>query len=356
MIRVIQWGTGVTGKKVALALHKHKDFEIVGCYTTSAGKDGRDLGEICGVADFGVKATTDQDAIVALKADCVLYMTLEEFGLDKPVGEICKLLESGKNVISSASTVLLYPKAAGGDVAARIEAACQKGGTTFHGTGIEPGWASDVLSLTMSGVLGRVDTLVAQEIIDYASYNSPQSMFELMSFGKAPTPVPPTALPPDQAGAFGAPLMMIADALGAKIDSIILALEPAVAEVGYDVAAGRIEAGTMCGKRMSFTAMIEGKPKLKIEHITRMGEHVRPDWPTGKGWYVTVQGNPSMRLSVEIGIDGSDQNDQATLATAMHVVHSIKMICAARPGISTFLDLPMITGPGILSGDGVAAG
>ena len=55
-----------------------------------------------------------------------------------------------------------------------------------------------------------------------------------------------------------------------------------------------------------------------------------------------------MTLKAEIGTDGSDHNDEACLATAMHAVHAIAMICAAPAGIRTFLDLPIIRGRGIL--------
>jgi hypothetical protein len=353
MLRVIQWGTGVTGKHVTRAVHKNPDIELVACYTMSEEKNGKDVGEICGIGPIGVKATMDKEAIFATPADCVLYMTLEEFGLDGPVEDICRILKSGKNVLSTATTVLIYPKAAGPEVVAKIEAACREGGATFHGTGIHPGWAGDVLPLTLSGVLGRVDSLLIQEIMDYGTYPAPVAMLELMQFGKPGHAVPPTKLDPVKVGSFGAPLLMIADALGAKIDEVIFELEPAIAEAGYETAVGRIEAGTVSGKRMSFTAMIEGKPKIKIEHVTRMGPHVRPDWPKGRGWYVTAQGAPSFKLSAEVAIDGTDPNDQACTAAAMHVIHTLPLVCKAPPGIQTLIDLPTIIGKGVLTGDGV---
>jgi hypothetical protein len=44
-----------------------------------------------------------------------------------------------------------------------------------------------------------------------------------------------------------------------------------------------------------------------------------------------------------------DETDQGCLGTAMHAVHAIAPVCAAAPGIRTFLDLPMITGRGVLT-------
>jgi hypothetical protein len=55
-----------------------------------------------------------------------------------------------------------------------------------------------------------------------------------------------------------------------------------------------------------------------------------------------------MVLDARIAVNGEDATDQGCLGTAMHAVHAIAPVCAADPGIRTFLDLPMITGRGIL--------
>jgi len=348
MIRVIQWATGTVGCHAIVAIQADPDFELVGAYVHGAAKAGRDVGEICGLNPIGVIATNDKAAILGLPADCVLYMAQGEGNPQAAIEDICALLASGKNVISTALTVLIYPKAAGADVVARIEAACREGGVSFHGTGIEPGWAAEVLPLTMSPLFRKIDSLLVQEIFDYATYPSREMLFGVMGFGKKADPIPPIVLPPGQGGAFLAPLMMIADALGAVIEEVIYTCDYAYADAAYEVTAGRIEAGTVAGKRYSFTAMIKGRPALKVEHITRLGAHIAPQWPTGRGWYVKVEGRPSMVLQVEIDADGKDHNDEACLATAMHAIHAITAVCAAPVGIRTFLDLPIIHGYGIL--------
>ena len=55
-----------------------------------------------------------------------------------------------------------------------------------------------------------------------------------------------------------------------------------------------------------------------------------------------------MVLDSKIATHGEDETDQGCLGTAMHAVHGIAPVCAAAPGIRTFLDLPMITGRGVL--------
>jgi hypothetical protein len=73
MLRVIQWATGSVGRHAVAAVHGHPDLELVGALVYSDAKAGRDVGDICGIGPIGVTATKDQDEILALDADCVLY-------------------------------------------------------------------------------------------------------------------------------------------------------------------------------------------------------------------------------------------------------------------------------------------
>ena len=145
--KVIQWATGVTGSHAVRAIAAHPDLELVGVLVYSDQKVGRDIGEVVGIGPIGVTATSDRDAILALDADCVLHMSQMAPDPRQHLDEICRILESGKNVVSTALSDLIYPVVMGTDVVERLEAACKVGGVSFHGTGIEPGWASVALTL-----------------------------------------------------------------------------------------------------------------------------------------------------------------------------------------------------------------
>jgi len=347
-LRVIQWATGTVGKHAVRAVHRHPELELVGAYVYSDEKAGRDVGDICGLGPIGVTATSDRDAILAIDADCVLYMPQGEMNPMGALDDICALLESGKNVVSTAVTALIYPSAMGDEVVARLEQACTAGRTSFHGTGIEPGWAAEVLPLTMSGLFGRIDSLLVQEVMDYSTYDVALMLFDIMGFGKHPDEPVPMADPAALAVTFQAPLMLLAEGLGATIDRFDAHRDVVVAEEAFDVKAGCIEAGTVAAQRFGFTAVIGGRPALTVEHITRLRDDQAPDWPTGRGWKVTVEGEPSMMLESRIATHGEDETDQGCLGTAMHAVHAIAPVCAADAGIRTFLDLPTIVGRGVL--------
>ena len=237
-----------------------------------------------------------------LDADCVLYHAQGDWNPPVALDDICRILASGKNVVSTAVTAWIYPESSTEDVVERLEAACNEGQSSFHGTGIEPGWGSEVLPLTMSGLFRRIDSLLVQELMDYSTYDQPFVLFDVMGFGKPPD----TRVPMDEAAigalSFKAPLMLVAEGLGATIEDYVWERQVATTDKPIEVKAGRIEAGTVSAVRFAYTAIIEGRRALTVEHITRLGPDQAPHWPNGRGWKVTVEGLPSMVLESRIAI------------------------------------------------------
>jgi 2,4-diaminopentanoate dehydrogenase len=345
MLRVIQWATGPVGRHAIAAVVDHPDLDLVGCFAFSPDKIGRDAGDLAGIGPVGVTATGNREEVLALEADCVLYMAQGDTDPAGALDNICPLLASGKNVISTAVTPLIFPASMGPEVVRRLEAACAEGGSSFHATGIEPGWASEVLPLALSGLMRHIDSLRVQELLDYASYDNSFMLFDVMGFGHTPDSTAFFGADPSILGsAFTAPLMLVAQALGATIDEFTYDRQTWLAETDFDIRAGRIKAGTTAAMRFSTTAVIQGRPALTVEHVTRLREDAAPDWPHGRGWKITIEGLPSMVVEARIAVHGEDENAQGCLGTAMHAVHAIAPVCAAQPGIRTFLDLPNITG------------
>jgi 2,4-diaminopentanoate dehydrogenase len=355
-IRVVQWATGTVGRMAVEAVVGLEGLELVGALVYSADKAGRDVGEISGIGPVGVTATTDVDEIVALDADCVVYAAQGEMDPMGAVDDICRLLESGKNVVSTAVTGLIFPSSLGADVADRMTASCVAGGTSFHATGIEPGWAAEVLPLTLSGLSRRIDSVLVQELMDYSTYASRDMLVDIMGFGQLPDVDVPMGDPDLVGGTFRGPIMLLGAGLGVEIEEFRYMRKVATAAAAFEVAAGRIEAGTVSAQRFGYSGLVDGRPVITIEHITRLGPDQAPDWPRGRGWRVEIEGTPSTTMKVDIAVHGEDETEQGCLGTAMHAVHAIAPVCAAAPGIVTFLDLPMIIGTGVVGSDIVPAG
>ena len=140
---------------------------------SSDAKAGKDAGELCGRAPVGVRATTDADAMLKLDADCVCYTATADLRPFEAIDDLCRILAAGKNVVSSSVVPLVHPSSFVPELRDRLAEACKQGGTSFFTSGIDPGFANDVLPLTMTGLCQRWEEVRVLEIINYATYNQP---------------------------------------------------------------------------------------------------------------------------------------------------------------------------------------
>ena len=109
-----------------------------------------------------------------------------------------------------------------------------------------------------------------------------------------------------------------------------------------------VEPGTTAAMRFEVMGIVEGKPRLVVEHVTRLDDALAPEWPAGNGSYrVIIKGNPSMRCEFEFEDEHGDHAVGGVVLTATRIVNAIPAVCAAPPGQLSALDLPMITGRGM---------
>lgn len=340
--RVIQWSSGNVGKGVIRTVARRDDLTLTGLYVLSVAKVGQDAGAIADIPVTGVIATNDLDEILAMEADVVIHTPLPSlvYGSDPDtdVRNFCALLASGKNVITTVG--YMYPKVYGPELTERLEAACRTGGTTFHSTGLNPGWMGDVLPLTMSSLSSRIDQVYVREITNFEFYPSPEIMFGMMGFGKTEAEFERDV---ERyrfwlTGLFRENVQMVADGLGIELDEITDTTQRAHAPADLHPAAGLVRQGTVAGQHWEWAGVRDGRKLIVHETVWRMHSSVAPDWPQGDH-SVTIEGRPRM----QINFDPLWIND-GLLATGMHAVNAIPYVCDAAPGIRTLLDLPWILG------------
>ena len=348
-LRVIQWATGSVGGEALKAILMHPGLELAGVKVYSDEKHGVDAGLLCGMPETGIRATTSIDEILALEADCVSYMP-NRTSLD----DVCALLRSGKNVV--CSPFLFYGEHLPADDRAKVAAACEVGSASVYGAGIHPGFVGMVLPLAMSGMSRTIEKIVIEERADWAFYDSPTITFDNMRFGQ-----PPERVTLDQSEflafngeIFQDQIVMLARALGARLDEVRLDHEVRVAEEAHDVMNGRIEAGTVYAQRFTWKGICGGEERLRIDALWKVGGPDPEGWPTPRdGWTVTIEGEPSLRAhftslaSFEHARERSlaEHTHASDIATAMQVVNSIPALCEAAPGIRGTFELgPVFAG------------
>lgn len=343
-LRIIQWATGAQGTEAIRAILDTPGYELVGAKCFYRQKEGADAAELAGRPACGVKATTDMDAILALEADCVAYMP-RNTNLD----EVCALLASGKNVVTTA--FLFHPRRLPAADLARLEAACAAGGTTVHGAGLNPGFLSGVLPLVMSGMSRRIEHIRLQERADWSFYESTHITFDNMCFGG-----PLEAVSEDandfirfNSGIFKEMIWLLGDVLKAGLDEVTAEVEVLPAPRDALIFGRELTAGTVGAQHWTWAGKRAGRTLIEIDTYWTVGGAYPDHWPNpDMGWTLTMEGDPSLRThflslaSFSRDVPFAEHVRAASVATAMHAVNAIPAVVAARPGIATMADLPLV--------------
>jgi hypothetical protein len=345
--RVIQWSTGNVGACALRAIINHPEMELVGVSVYHDSKAGRDAGELCGLEPIGIKATQDSEALLATEADCVCYTSDVRIDLFGTIDEVCRILRSGKNVVTCSLLSFVYPGALGPEIQEKFESACREGGVSLLVSGIDPGFANTTLPLILSGMSERWESIRAQEIVNYATYNQPEILFETMGFGKPLDTLPPVLAPGALTFYCGGSIKLMAEALGVEVEELREVHERMPAPADLETPAGVIKEGTSAALRFEVQGIIKGQPVLVAEHVTRMSDDIAPDWPQGHGNRVIIEGRPRMTCTLDFEDEHGDTAVGGVIITATRLVNAIPAVCSAPPGFISELDLPLITGRGL---------
>jgi 4-hydroxy-tetrahydrodipicolinate reductase len=199
--RIVQWGTGSVGTHAGRTILERPDFELAGVRVYNPEKVGKDAGELLDCEPVGVHATDDDR--------------------EGPLTDNCRLLASGKNVVSSA--------------------------VAYHAVGINPGFAMDFWPTALSRVCRRIDKITVTEIVDMTRYQSIHMVRRAIDFGLPPDePVPVDAHNADvYESVYYVAMRMLADAIGIELDEVRYHREVATTDRDIEIAAGTIEAGTV---------------------------------------------------------------------------------------------------------------
>ncbi|MCW2658853.1 MAG: hypothetical protein JWP83_5 [Mycobacterium sp.] len=367
MFKVGVWGPGSMGVIALRAVIDHPELELTDVVVHSDAKAGRDAGELCGIPPVGVVATRDPAPMIAGDADVVVYAAGANLRPLEAVEDMVSILRAGKNVVSCSVVPLVFPDGLGSEGAAftdPLRQAALDGGVAFFTTGIDSGFANDVLPLVLSGVSRVIESVRVTEMFNYATYPDKAAVYEILGFGKPPEFTPFAATPGVFTFGWGPVLHQLAAGLGVKIDHIEESNERIPATESFDTPTGHIAAGTIAAMRSTLTGYVGKKPTFVLDHVTRMRDDLAPDWPqphisippkdlgygpaSGRGLYrVEIEGSPSMRCEFEMAED-HDHDLGARVAGASRMVNAIPAVCAAAPGLLSALDLPLITGAGLV--------
>jgi 2,4-diaminopentanoate dehydrogenase len=349
--RVIQWATGNTGQRALREVIRHPQLDLAGVLVYDAKKNGVDAGALCGEPPTGIAATTDRTAILAVGADCAIYMpratgrgqTRAGLSEDELVEDVVALLQAGTNIVTTCSDLFARGVRLSDRNRTRVLEACQKGNASVWASGSDPGFITETLPMALLSVQRRVDLIEIEEFGDLSRRPSAHMVMEQMRFGKPLSEFDPDRRKNHLFGEYQPPLSVLADMAGFAIDEWIPEGGVAAARQDLNIVAGEIKKGTAAAQRIIIHGRSSGVDRIRFTQYGFVSRDVEPDWgllPTG--WRIRIHGDAPFDVSMPFPVPLDDLASYVPAFNANGLVNAIPNVCAARPGILTTADLPHI--------------
>jgi 4-hydroxy-tetrahydrodipicolinate reductase len=350
--RVIVWGPGGLGTVAIWEILQSKAFELVGVRAYGEAKNGQDVGSLLGIPPVGIKMSTDVDALLNIECDCVL-MTARDMGNFNTDEEILKILAAGRNIVTPLPyhNAHLVREQAFLD---KLDAACQKGKSVFHATGIDPDLVSERVVPALTGMCADMTSLSLQENWD-ATYTATE-LLVMTGFSKSPeeaaqVPVA-AAISTNFLKSIG---YTMEQTFGVKYSRVEETHEYIVAKKDIQSVNINIKAGTVGCVTHRFRCYVEDRgpdPFFTMEYNWFIGGDMLPEGvKSGEKWIVAIEGRPSMRMVVDLRASlknedrnykiGSISTEPGYHGTIAPCLQAIPLVCEAKPGL-----LPSF-GPGL---------
>jgi len=295
--RVIQWATGSMGKTCLRGIIDHPDLELVGLYVYNPKKVGVDAGDIAHKPVTGVIATNQIEDILQLDADVVIHAPQLNAPYSSHNEDICRLLASGKNVISINGHS--YPQHWGKDY-------------------MQPFFITDKIATVATSICLEIEHIQSTEIIDCRVMQNPNYVFDMLGFGSPFEELNPNDLEWEPAeilnGMYAEVVAHLAQRLGYKLDRVESdhVMYPATKDNG-----------------------ISGGKRIITQSIHWVMENAHLDNPEYDTWSVTIKGLPSIDIRVDLGVpaDHPYKTTPKQYGVTGSLINAIPGLVEAAPGI-----------------------
>ena len=327
-IRVVQYGLGPIGlASVGVLLEKQATglAELVGAIDIDPDKAGRDLAALLGRSEpTGIIVSADAaQTLDQIRPDVVVHTT-SSF-LERMYDQLVLCAEAGAHVVSSTEE-LAFPYDRHPTLSATLDEVAKANSVVILGTGVNPGYAMDLLALTATGPCTDVTGVRIERIVDAGKRREPLQRkvgagLHIDEFEER-----------KKTGTFGhiglrESLLLVADGLGWTLDRLEETLDPVIAMETVQTPYLEAGAGDVAGIHHQIVGYQGETRLLSLDLKMYVGAHNPQD-------AVYVEGTPPIDLVVQGGIFG----DTATVAA---LVNAIPLVLEAPSGVRTVKDLPI---------------
>jgi 4-hydroxy-tetrahydrodipicolinate reductase len=314
-LRVVLYGIGAIGSRIAKFLLEKNGVKIVGAIDVAKEKIGKDLGEVLGIGKrLGVAVSDDSDAVLSkVNANIVIHSTTSF--LKQVYPQITKIVEYGVNVVSTCEE-LSYPYVTAPELAKKLDESAKKHKVTILGTGINPGFMMDTLAIALTGVCQTVERIKVTRVLNAAKrrVQFQKKIGAGLTIGEFEEKMEKKSITLHVG--LEQSIFLIASALGWKLD-----------EIKVECKAIQTKLGRVAGLSQHGRGIKQGKEIITLNLQAYVGAEEEYD-------SIDIEGMPSIHMKLSPGVHGD-------LGTVAVIVNSIPKVINAKPGLVTMKDLPV---------------
>ena len=326
-IRVVCYGVGAVGTRIAKFLLTKQGVQIVGAIDVSKDKIGKDLGQVLEIKrKLGVVISDDVDSVMK-KACCDVVIHATSSYLKDVYSQIAPLAKYGVNVISTCEE-LSYPYLSEPELANKLEALGLRYAMSFLGTGINPGFLMDTLIISLTGVCQKINKINAERVMNAATRRVPFQ--KKVGAGLTLTEFRKKMASKEITGHVGLvqSIGMVASALQWEFDKIqVEQVEPVVATQEVRSEAITVKKGHVAGLRQIARGIMSRKDVITLDFQAYIGAKQEYD-------AITIEGVPPVHQKISPCVHGD-------IATVAMIVNAIPKLINAPPGLLAMKDLPV---------------
>lgn len=324
-LKVAVAGLGPVGQAVARLVLQTPGLKLVAVADTAPRYAGQDLGLLLGqVRRLGLKVDGDPERwLRKTRADVAFVCTSSRLKDVRPM--IQSLLACRTHVITSCAE-LAFPVPGQANAFRELDRVARAKKVAVLATGVNPGFAMDVLALGLTAPCTRVRRVAVTRVVDAGGKLPVQRRvgagLNLGQFRRALTEGTIRHVGLQQSA------QMIASALGWKLERMDETVEPAIAPRDLDTEYLRIPAGAVSGLKQCVRGYRGSELAVSLDLQVYVGAESPRD-------HVLVDGEPPVDATIAGGLNSE-------LSTAALLVNSLPRALAAGPGLLTVRDLPLV--------------
>jgi len=315
-------GLGAIGRLCAEIALERDNLAIVGAADLDPELAGRDLGQVLGRPDAGIRVGESlAEALTGAPKGVALLTTTSS--LAETAGQIEACLAAGWRVVSTCEE-LVYPFWSQPDLAGEIDAAAKEAGLAVLGTGVNPGFAMDALPAFLSGAMRRVEAVMVERFLDASTRRLPVQ--KKIGAGLSPAEFQAKAA----SGVirhvgFRESIDLIAAAWGIELTRGEEKVLPVMAVTEMTSPHLSVAPGQVAGMDQIARGFLGEKPVITL-HLQAYFGH--PD-PKER---IVLKGEPPLEMVIPGGLP-------ADVAICARAVNAVPHLIEASPGLRTVLDM-----------------